>query len=270
MSTGAKAGHATVPASGGAPAPASGADGARDLPGPRSEAARSSSRPAAPLALHRTSAAEQVADHLTDLILSGELAAGERLRESALAQMLGISRNSVREGIRLLERGRLVRYEMHRGAVVVTPSLDELDDLYRTRLHLETLAARTPGDAEADRALSDAYAGIERAARTGQAREVVAADMAFHAALVSRLGSARIDAFFETVATEMGYYLLILSHADDEIGRVDEAVLAHHRRLLDAVRSGDADAARSEVASHLEENHRRIREILEAGEPACG
>ncbi len=216
-----------------------------------------------PMALHRTSAAEQVADRLTSLILDGTIGAGERLRESTLAQTLGISRNSVREGIRLLERGRLVRYEMHRGAVVVTPSIAELDDLYRTRIHLETLAASTPSTPEQIAALERAFEGLVAAAHTGQAREIVAADMAFHAALVARLGSARIDAFFETVATEMGYYLLILSHTDDEPGRVDEAVLAHHRRLLETVVSGDAEAARRALAEHLEGNHRRIRQILE-------
>lgn len=223
-----------------------------------------------PLALDRTSAAEQVADRLTRLILEGTLVAGERLRESALAQSLGISRNSVREGIRLLERGRLVRYEMHRGAVVATPSIDELDDLYRTRMHLETLAVGAEPTPEQVAALERAFEALVAAAHTGQAREIVAADMAFHSSLVARLGSERLSAFFETVATEMGYYLLILSHVDDEPGRVDEAVLAHHRRLLEAVVSGDAEAARAALAAHLRENHQRIRQILAASDDSAG
>lgn len=242
------------------------ADGLQE---PSHRAQTGAGRVALPLTLNRTSAAEQVADRLTGLILDGTLGAGERLRESALSQILGISRNSVREGIRLLERGRLVRYEMHRGAVVVTPSIAELDDLYRTRMHLETLAAGVEPNPEQSAGLARAFDELVTAARTGQAREIVAADMAFHSALVARLGSARIDAFFETVATEMGYYLLILSHTDDEPGRVDEAVLAHHRRLLETVLSGDREAARAALAEHLEENHRRIRQILAAKEPAA-
>lgn len=218
-----------------------------------------------PLSLQRTSAAEQAADRLTALILDGTLGAGERLRESALAETLGVSRSSVREGIRLLERGRLVRYEMHRGAVVVTPSIAELDDLYRTRLHLETLAVGVEAVPQRDAALERAFRGLEAAARTGQAREIVAADMAFHAALVAGLGSARLSAFFESVTTEMGYYLLILSHTDDEPAHVDEAVLSHHRHLLDTILSGDTDAARAALVEHLRDNHDRIRQILEAG-----
>lgn len=218
-----------------------------------------------PLSLQRTSAAEQAADRLTALILDGTLGAGERLRESALAETLGVSRSSIREGIRLLERGRLVRYEMHRGAVVVTPSIAELDDLFRTRLHLETLAVGMEATEESAASLERAFRALEAAARTRQAREIVAADMAFHAALVAGLGSARLDAFFESVTTEMGYYLLILSHTDDEPGHVDEAVLSHHRHLLDTILSGDAEAARAALVEHLRENHGRIRQILETG-----
>lgn len=215
------------------------------------------------LSLQRTSAAEQVADLLTGLILDGTLRPGERLRESALSQTLGISRNSVREGIRLLEQGRLVHYEMHRGAVVATPTIDELDDLYRTRVHLETLAVMTPPSQEQVTALERAFAVLVEAARDGQPRDIVAADMAFHSTLVARLGSARISAFFDNVATEMGYYLLIQSHVDDEPAHVDDAVLAQHRLLLDMAVAADVDAARTALLEHLEENHDRIRQILQ-------
>ncbi len=230
------------------------------------QGATGADRAMAPLSLQRTSAAEQAADHLTALILDGTLGPGERLRESAIAESLGISRNSVREGIRLLEQGRLVRYEMHRGAVVVTPSIAELDDLFRTRLHLEVLAVGAARSPERIAALEGAFEALVAAAGTGQAREIVAADMAFHAAIVAGLGSARISAFFASLTTELGYYLLILSHTDDEPGHVDEAVLAHHRHLLDTALSGDVEGARAALTEHLHENHQRIRQILAATE----
>ena len=70
------------------------------------------------IAIQRQSTAEVVADTLMRMIVSGALPAGVPLRESSLAPKLGISRNSLREGIRLLEQSRLVQYEIHRGAVV--------------------------------------------------------------------------------------------------------------------------------------------------------
>ena len=214
------------------------------------------------LALTRVSAAEQVAELLTTQILEGVLGAGVRLRESALAAQLGISRNSVREGIRLLEQSRLVRYEMHRGAVVATPSVDELDDLYVTRKRLEGAAAAVTPDAEQLAALHDAFDAFIAVAERGQAREIVAADLAFHAKMVSLLGSRRIDAFYAGVATEMSYYLMLLSYVDHEHEHPWELLVPHHRALLDALASGRPEVARAAIERHLDENHARIRQIL--------
>ncbi|WOF23373.1 GntR family transcriptional regulator [Microbacterium betulae] len=228
----------------------------------RKDAAERTADATASLHLTRTSAAEHVAELLTRRILDGTLRAGERLTESAFTSSLGYSRNSVREGIRLLEQSRLVRYEMHRGAVVATPSLDELDDLYRARTHLEGAAVVAPASAESGARLRAAFATLAEAAHSGGPRDLVAADMAFHAEIVAMLGSRRIDAFYRTITTEMGYYLLLLSYTDDEHRRADELVVPQHRALLEAIASGDASRARATVLDHLRENHERIREIL--------
>ena len=68
-----------------------------------------------------TSAAELVSDRLSKLVVTRALSVGELLRDCQLANRLEISRNSLREGIRLLEQSRFVKYEMHCGAVVIAP-----------------------------------------------------------------------------------------------------------------------------------------------------
>jgi DNA-binding GntR family transcriptional regulator len=55
---------------------------------------------------------------IEQLILSGELAAGQRLNESELAIRFGTSRGPVREALRALEECRLVRSEKNRGVFV--------------------------------------------------------------------------------------------------------------------------------------------------------
>jgi DNA-binding FadR family transcriptional regulator len=65
-----------------------------------------------------SSTSEQVADVLRENILNGELKPGAPLREQHIAKMLGISRNMVREAMRLLAREGLVTYHLHRGVVV--------------------------------------------------------------------------------------------------------------------------------------------------------
>ena len=80
-----------------------------------------------------------------DMILEGELKPGERIRESVIAEQLGASNDTVREAVRLLQGTGLVRYVFNRGLAVWNPSDEEVLDIYRARLHLETVAAASVG-----------------------------------------------------------------------------------------------------------------------------
>ena len=63
-------------------------------------------------------APEWVADALRDRILAGELRPGRPLREIALAASLDVSRNSLREGLRLLSAEGLITQIPNKGAAV--------------------------------------------------------------------------------------------------------------------------------------------------------
>lgn len=214
--------------------------------------------------IQRASAAELVADRLMQLIVSGTLQAGEPLRETQLAGKLGISRNSLREGIRLLEQSRLVKYEMHRGAVVSNPSLDDLDDVYRTRMHLELAAVRADASEKQLAALRDAWARLEASTSGLEAESIVAADLALHQAIVDLLGSERISAFYASIRKELIFYFSVLSHADEEYLAPQEPIVRRHQEIVEAIlerRTGDAEAL---LLRHIEENAKRLRDILTA------
>src|SRR5438552_7799690 len=59
-----------------------------------------------------------VQQELERMILTGELPAGAKLTEAALAERLGVSRGPVREAFRALEEVGLVRLEKNRGVFV--------------------------------------------------------------------------------------------------------------------------------------------------------
>src|SRR5262249_52023675 len=140
--------------------------------------------------VRRVSAAQQVADGLTEMILNGKMAPGEPLKESVIAATLGISRNTVREAVRILEQGGLVRrQEMHRGATVVEPSDEELTDLHRARMLLEVAGTAATTTPEAVAAVRAAYDAMVSAAELHQLELLVQRDLDFHAAIVAQLGS---------------------------------------------------------------------------------
>src|ERR1700748_3471202 len=95
------------------------------------------------------------------LILAGELTPGERLVEDRLAVRLGVSRNPVREAIRVLAAEGFVEVTPRRGAAVARVSPGEAEELFDVRVAREGLSARlsarkaTPDTADRLRAVLD-------------------------------------------------------------------------------------------------------------------
>src|SRR3569833_1070557 len=83
-----------------------------------------------------------VTAELRRLILQGELLPGERLVEDRLAERLGVSRNPVREAIRVLAAEGFVEVTPRRGAAVSRLSPEEAEELFDVRMALEGLSAR--------------------------------------------------------------------------------------------------------------------------------
>jgi DNA-binding GntR family transcriptional regulator len=83
-----------------------------------------------------------VATELRRLILDGTLPPGERLIEDRLAELLGVSRNPIREAIRMLEAEGFLDVTARRGSFVATLDASQAGDLFEVRLALEPLGAR--------------------------------------------------------------------------------------------------------------------------------
>ena len=84
----------------------------------------------------------RVIEELRQAILSGQLKPGERLVEGKLAEELGVSRNPVREAIRVLASEGLVEVTARRGASVVTMTEQEVRETIEMRALLEGQNAR--------------------------------------------------------------------------------------------------------------------------------
>ena len=70
---------------------------------------------------------------IEQMIMGGELRAGQRINEAALAERFGTSRGPVREALRALEECGLVRAERNRGVFVREVTLAEADEVYDLR-----------------------------------------------------------------------------------------------------------------------------------------
>ncbi|MFF3140625.1 GntR family transcriptional regulator, partial [Streptomyces sp. NPDC057927] len=83
--------------------------------------------------LGRTSTAERVSDILRSRIAEGYFPPGTRLSEDSIGGALGVSRNTLREAFRLLTHERLLVHELNRGVFVRVLTIEDVEDIYRTR-----------------------------------------------------------------------------------------------------------------------------------------
>ena len=76
------------------------------------------------------SMAEQIAHHLENQIISGQLLAKERIQELKVVAELDVSRGSVREALLLMERKHLVDILPRQGAMVAELTADSVENLF--------------------------------------------------------------------------------------------------------------------------------------------
>lgn len=209
-----------------------------------------------------TSVSQKVADGLVRMILDGTLKPGERVREAVIATDLGLSRNTVREAVRLLENTGLVRYIFNKGLVIWNPVDADVVDVYKARLQLELAAVASVDDATDFSSVHEAFDRFLEALRTHDVRTIVEADLAIHQAIVGLMGSERLNGYYAQLMNELRYFLLVLSidhrEYEDTTGLEQE-----HRAIIDALTLKDPAQTREILSGIIEENRDAVREILE-------
>jgi DNA-binding GntR family transcriptional regulator len=199
--------------------------------------------------LKRSSTAEQLAELLREMILRGEIKPGEPLREASLAASIGVSRNTIRESIRVLAREGIVTSEMHHGAVVTKLTADDVADIFRVRRSLELAALDATALAEPEQlaGLTDAVARLTDAADDGDWSGVVDADQLFHERLVSLLGSRRLDRFFSAIQAEVRLCMSIVDRSASDT----DALSAEHNELLELILGRKTQRCKDLLTGHL-------------------
>jgi DNA-binding GntR family transcriptional regulator len=220
--------------------------------------------------IRRVSTAQQVAGALRTAIFEGRLLPGMSMGEVQLAEQLGVSRNSVREAVRILEGEHLVRSEMNRGAVVAEFTDAEIDDLFDAREALEMAGLQALHEMppkERSSYLEPYVLDIEAATARGDTRAVAEADEAFHTALVALTGNEHLMRWYTGLRNELRLALVLSEQRSSELGRAkteSSRELNDHRRLARALQRTGPGAAKA-LSEHLKDGAaelHRLRTLL--------
>ncbi|MDG4864566.1 GntR family transcriptional regulator [Streptomyces sp. T-3] len=207
--------------------------------------------------LGRTSTAERVADILRTRIAEGYFPPGEQLSEAAIGSALKVSRNTLREAFRLLTHERLLVHELNRGVFVRVLTVEDVEDIYRTRLLVECAVVRGLGRSPYALArLAEAVAEGRRAARAHDWKGVGTANIHFHRELVALAGSVRTDELMRSVFAE----LRLAFHLVDDPHALHQPYLGRNQELLEALQAGDRAGAGRLLAQYLEDSRERVIE----------
>lgn len=189
-------------------------------------------------------------------ILSGEYEPGARLRLHHLAEEAGVSLIPVREALRILEADRLVVTVPNKGARVADLSIEDMRDLYATRILLESAALRT------SRPLSRGQAAslketllLMRAANEADERDkFLELHRQFHFGLYAQTTSNWLSNLIEVLWNHTERYQRLSLPA-----RHDGAE-AEHRRVLRALEKGENENAAAAIQTHLESTARLVED----------
>ncbi len=209
--------------------------------------------PAVEGGLGASSLVELAVRRLRSEILSGALVPGERLVEEQLTRRFGTSRAPLREALRLLGQQGLVEHLPRRGVRVAELSTRDIDELFSLRDALERFAvqcALSDGARPDAGELRTAAEQMEHAAVDGDAVQQAAAHRAFHLALVGLAGHHQLLRTYEPVLTQLQLYMATNLRREAEAVSSPREGAQRHRRLCDAVASGDLDAVLAELAHH--------------------
>lgn len=200
---------------------------------------------------------------LLEDIARGDLAPGARLRETELAERLGISRTPVREAIRQLEADGLVAHIPRQGATIRQLDYPEVMELYEMRTVLEGTAARLAARAASELELDELEAlNAELSRASGRAAYVL--NRQFHMTL---LDAAKNRYLIKSVQSLQKTLLIIGQSTLMDATRAADAV-AEHARVLQALRARDGAQAEALMRDHIEQAHRaRLRALRHRDRP---
>jgi len=194
--------------------------------------------------------ADIICETLQQMIVTGALANGDRLDETALSEQFGCSRTPLREALQTLAASGLIALIPHRGAFVRHPSLTEMVEMFEVMAELEAfcgkLAARriTTEDLAA---LYETVVACEDAVTANDHDRYYSENERFHHLVYKASGNG----FLEDQARRLHARLKPFRRLQLRVrGRLEQS-LTEHRFILDALENGRPEQAAAALRDHV-------------------
>lgn len=200
---------------------------------------------------------DEVYQTLLDAISAGTLPPGARITQEEIAEQMNVSRSPVLQALRLLKKDGLIQDAPGRGILVAGMDPQWIGNLYQVRGALDALAARLAAARKVDLGAAMIAAG-RRAARSGDVKVMIDADIAFHTAIYHASGNPLI---FETTQLHWVHLRRVMGAALQSAGQ-RESIWDEHEAIAKAIAAGKVDLAGELSERHAEFARQNLLERL--------
>lgn len=190
---------------------------------------------------------EQVTDSIRDDVVAGNFPTGEPLRETAIAERLGVSRGPVRDAFLQLAQEGFLAYQANRGVTVRNPpEPDNREFIISLRHQIESYVIRRGIKSVSDDQLATIEARLKElksACDTDDVAAIARCDIAFHEAILSACDGDDFLPIWKWLCSQM---LLTYSRLEDA-----GQIYREHKTIMDALRKRAKQATVNAVKANI-------------------
>lgn len=212
----------------------------------------------------KENAEERVYQKLKQAIVKRYIKQGSKLVEDSIARQIGVSRTPVRAAIKRLELEGLANYIPNRGAVVIKPTLTEIEQTFAVRAHLEKMGAEHAAPIISEAQIDDLKRLVEKEQRVFDERNLddyYVINTAFHLKIADASGNQVLYHYIEQLLERTKIYLILF---DPFFKFVINPSASEHRAIVEALASHDSKKAGRAIEKHLQSalTEMEIKELI--------
>lgn len=197
---------------------------------------------------------DQAYQALRTAILSGELPPGQRIVEAQLAKNLQVSRTPIREALRQLQNEALVITDSNNGLRVATFSATDAAQFYDCRIALEQLSVTAACQNATDAQIQELHRIVQQAEKLVTSKssqllnfQLLDLDYRFHRLLAESSDNLWLRSMLDHLFDKM----MLLRIQTIQQNRNVLNICVEHRRVYEAVRERNSEAALKAIRSYL-------------------
>jgi len=211
-------------------------------------------------AIQKKTLHQEIANNLREMIMSGELREGDKIKEDELCTVMEISKTPLREALRVLSAEGLIRLIPNRGSYVTTPTFEEIKEMFDVMSVLEGVCARTAAEKMSSgdfKKLEDIHHQLEKNFRLKDQKQYIHHNNLYHAFVQELAGNKTLNQIVNGLRQKI---LLCRFKSLNLSGRFKQSI-QEHRDLLEAFRNRDAEKAELLMKSHMKKQSEALEKL---------